>query len=235
MTWINDIEEFVRDTNDLLSNREMAAIIGCAPSTVSWLRCRWGLKKLELEYWTPVQVAWLRRLYTWMGDYEIALVFDEAYPKAKGWTLKHIEKKRKYLGLKRTREQLLAIKRRNYDFGCFKDHLRRIHHTRKADEGVIREWLDSNGQPYSVIKVGEGFVRLSRYTWEQHKGPVPEGMNIVLKDAARPASDINNLECITNAELGMRNSMMRYPVELRQLIVLNNQLKKTIHEYQPSA
>lgn len=230
MKWINDIETFVRDTNDLLSNREMAAIIGCAPSTVSWLRCRMGLKKMELEYWTPTQVKWLRYLYTWMGDYEIALIFDEAYPKAKGWTLKHIEKKRKYLGLKRTREQLLSIKRRNYAFGCFKGSLQKIHDSRRAPVGTVRLW---NGIPY--IRTATGNERLMRYTWEQHYGPIPKGMNVVRRDRTKSEEDITNLELISNAELGMRNSMMRYPAELRQLIVLNNQLKKTIHEYQQSA
>lgn len=206
----------------------LAAAMGLKTTSVRMKCYEMGLKKMELEYWTPVQVKWLKKLYPFIGDLELAQIFSEAYPKEKGWTLKHIEKKRKYLGLKRTKEQIDAIRERNKAFGCFAVGLLHTWEKRGVSEkGTVRIW---NGREH--IKTDDGYVTLARYTWEQHKGPIPKGCNVALKNRAVTAGDIDNLECLSNEELARRNSYHRYPLELKQAIRALNKLNKRIHEKQ---
>lgn len=59
---------------------------------------------------------------------------------------------------------------------------------------------------YKLLKVKDKGPRwemwkpLHRYVWEQHNGPIPEGMIVVFKDQNAMNCDINNLLLITRAE-----------------------------------
>jgi hypothetical protein len=177
--------------------------------------------------WTLRETEWLIKLYQFMGDYEIALVFDEAFPKEYGWTLKHIEKRRKYSGLRRTKEQLKAIRERNRLFGCWMVGSKNAWQTRGVTPiGGIKKW---NGRDY--IKTKTGFEVLARKIWQDLYGPIPKGMNVVKRDPLGP-TEISNLEMISNADLAHRNSFHRYPLELKRTIITLNKLNKTINEKQ---
>lgn len=212
--------------NDKYSNRQLSEKFGIAFSTIVWRRRLLGLLKMQLQRWTPVQVEWLKRLYKHVGDYEISLMFQEAYPKDKGWTLKHIEKKRNQLGLHRTKTELKAIRERNKAFGCWMVGSVHTWQTRGiAKPGEVRSW---KGREY--IKTEKGFELANRLIWEKQYGKIPEGMNIVRKDISKPMTDIHNLEMITDGELGQRNKLTQYPYDLRQTIITLNKLKKEIYE-----
>jgi hypothetical protein len=218
---------------DKLSLREICLKTGMAFSTVAWRRKALGIKKQHLQKWTAVQVKWLKALCPLVGDYEIALMFSEAYPKEKGWTLKHIEKKRNYLGLRRTKAQLKAIKERNKAFGCWRVGSLHTWQTRGQMElGAVRKWDNGHQYQYEVVKTKNGFVRLSRHTWEKHYGEIPKAVIVAKKDPAKGEGDIENLELISRPTLALRNRLTVYPMELRDTIITLNQLKKTIYEKQ---
>lgn len=104
--------------------------------------------------------------------------------------------------------------------------------------GTIK--IDSEG--YRRIKVREhapgehtGFGNtqvwplLQRHVWEQEKGPVPRGHVVVFKDGDRARCEIDNLECISRAELAIRNQMWtKMPRELAEVIQLNGALKRKL-------
>lgn len=221
--WLK-IDEYIIG-NPSLTNREVGEKFGAPLSTISGRRSFLGLRKMELQLWTPVQVKWLKSLYQIMGDYEIALIFSEAYPKAKGWTLKHIEKKRLLLGLKRTPEQLKTIRRRNYLNGSWMMNINRMHEQRKHPDGTVKKW-----GKYTYIKSGEKFERIMRHTWEKENGPIPEGFCVVRKDRNKPENDLENLELIDRGILAQRNKLSMYPYELKNTIITLSQLNKTINE-----
>jgi hypothetical protein len=199
--WPEKELEFLTENFYSMTNKELAKALGMKLSMVRTKCYELGLKRMELEYWTDIQIKWLKVLYTFIGDMELALIFDEAYPKEKGWTLKHIEKKRMYLGLKRTKKQLEAIKERNKAFGSFRVGSKHTWQTRGAAErGTVRMW---DGRPY--VKTEEGFKPYLRELWEQHYGPIPEGMNIRVVNTSLPYA-ITNLEMITDAENARRNA-----------------------------
>lgn len=64
--------------------------------------------------------------------------------------------------------------------------------------------------------------------WEEHQGPVPAGMILVFRDRNKQNIQIDNLELITRAENMRRNTIHRYPPELKDVIRLQKKLERTI-------
>lgn len=64
--------------------------------------------------------------------------------------------------------------------------------------------------------------------WEKHHGPVPSGHAVVFRDGNRRNIVIDNLELITRGELMRRNTIHRYPPELKQAIRAAGKLRRTI-------
>lgn len=111
------------------------------------------------------------------------------------------------------------------------------------------KWFKSGHKPYNTGKNGDirwrkvpgyYFIRIDenlwefyhRYLWSKKYGPVPEGCNIIFIDGNRRNCRLENLKCITNAELAEMNRYTKYPMELRKAIKLNNKLKKTIKKHE---
>src|SRR5690606_16774101 len=122
-----------------------------------------GYKRMEMEYWTPEQVQFLLDNYKEMGDVEMAEIFEETCPKTKPWTKNHIDKKRNYLKLYRTKEELNKIHKRNTDNGRFKMCVvKRWETTGVTPVGEIRIWQNSGGGEFAVVKRKNGFVHYNR-------------------------------------------------------------------------
>lgn len=73
------------------------------------------------------------------------------------------------------------------------------------------------------------------YLWETANGKLPKGYNVVFKDGNTLNCVIENLECISDAELMERNSFRNnYPPEIQQLIQLKGVLNRQINKHQKS-
>lgn len=71
-----------------------------------------------------------------------------------------------------------------------------------------------------------------RVVWEQHNGPIPPSHAVAFKDKNRQNCAIENLECISRAELARRNQMWNnLPRELAHVIQLNGALKRKLRKY----
>lgn len=66
--------------------------------------------------------------------------------------------------------------------------------------------------------------------WEQHHGPAPAGLILVFRDRDRTNIQLGNLELITRAENCRRNSIHRYPPELKEVIRLQKKLQRKLKE-----
>lgn len=191
-----------------MTNRKLAQALGIKLTSVRTKCYELGLKRMELEYWTNEQIGFLLKNFKKYGDKELAELFNSRWPKKKTWTLKHIEKKRLYLKLKRTDAELLAIKERAKAKGIYKNALRKTWAKRGVTkEGEIRYWKRSKSDlTFPVIKVGNRFLHWGRYMWEKHYGPVPKGMNVIFKDGNNHNLSLSNLEMVSDGELSKRNS-----------------------------
>lgn len=86
---------------------------------------------------------------------------------------------------------------------------------------------------YVEIRVDVGkYVLKHRLVWEQANGPIPKGMALVFKDGNKQHIELSNLELVTRAELLKRNSICRFPPELRSAIHQVHKLKRIINEKQ---
>jgi len=84
---------------------------------------------------------------------------------------------------------------------------------------------------YIEVRISKGKFRMKhRLIWEEANGPLPDKMIVVFKDKNRRNFALDNLEAITLQESMARNRIHHYPPELKNLIKLNNKLKKKINE-----
>lgn len=111
--------EFIKQNFQSMTNQQIADSLGLKKTTVRTKAYELGLQRMKLEYWPPAAVQFLKDNYHLIGDRELCRIFNEKYPKTKGWTSKHIQKKMEYLGLKRNKLNWFTIKERNRDNGSF--------------------------------------------------------------------------------------------------------------------
>ncbi|MEP7375556.1 MAG: hypothetical protein ABI675_19585 [Chitinophagaceae bacterium] len=103
--WTDEMVEFLNKNFHILTNQELADSLNLR-RTVTRNKLRdLGLKRMELEYWSEEMIDFLKKSYKKIGDVEIMEFFIRMYPKAKGWKRGAIWKKRKQMGLQRTKQQ----------------------------------------------------------------------------------------------------------------------------------
>jgi len=101
------------------------------------------------------------------------------------------------------------------------------HNTKTDGQVTIR--IDKRGVKNQFIRLSLAkWIPLSHYNWIQANGPIPKGHIVVFKDKNTLNAKLENLELITKAENCRRNSIMRFPPELRSTIKALGKLKKTI-------
>jgi hypothetical protein len=225
-----EMHQFLKDNYLSMTNRELADALGLKLTRTRTELYKLGLKRMELEYWTKQQTQFLKDNYKDFGDTELAEIFEVKWYKAKGWTKKHIEKKRRYLKLKRTTAEKKAIQIRNTKMGRFAMCAKKRWETiGEAPIGEKRVWFTSEGNlPYVVIKTKNGFVHYNRWLWQKEKGKIPPGMNVVINTDDRINYTIKDLALISDAELSKRNSQGRVPKELKQTQQLIRKINRKI-------
>lgn len=84
---------------------------------------------------------------------------------------------------------------------------------------------------YLKRKVAEPnrWALVHRIVWEQHHGPIPEGHAVIFHDGDTSNFDINNLRCISRAELSRSNGAA-VPIDLLPVWELTHQLDQEIKE-----
>lgn len=231
--WTPERLRFLKKNFRAMTNMELADSLGLKLTSVRTKCYELGLKQMELEYWTKAQINYLVKHYHKKGDKELAEIFNAKWHKGKGWTRKHIEKKRRYLGLKRTKAERTAIREGHKLNGSYIRGSKKMWDTRGISPvGSLRIW-HQKGRPFIVIRCEEGFRHYARWLWIQKKGLVKRGYVIRIKDRTKNIT-IRNLEMITREENAIRNKQMSlsYPEDLKQTITIFNKLNKKIKRYE---
>jgi len=90
-----------------------------------------------------------------------------------------------------------------------------------------------NNPPYKWIRLSLGKWRVYHvHLWEQVNGPTPKGSIIVFKDRNTMNTVIDNLECITLEENMLRNSIQRYPEEIKKTIKIISLITRKINKHE---
>lgn len=223
-------KKFIRDNWEKMTNKQLADALGLKLTKLRQFLSKMGLKRMVLEYWTEQQVEFLKDNYKEHGDTELAEIFAVKWHKDKGWSKKHIEKKRRYLKLKRTEKEKQAIQNRNVLMGRFSDCPVKAWETRGnvAEIGEKRIWFHQDKKPFVVIKIKKGFVHYNPWFWEQHFGKVPKGMMVRNKTNKLLDVQIEDLFLVNKSENAILNSKNRVSTEAKKTKVLIRQLEKQI-------
>lgn len=229
---------FLKENFHKKTNQQLADHLGLKLTKTRMVLYDLGLKRMELEYWTDEQTEFLLANYKEIGDVELAEIFNSKWIKNKGWTGKHIEKKRRYLKLKRTAVELENIFFRNLESGRFKIcNQKRWEKTGSNAIGTILHWRKSNSEEkFPVIKTKEGYVHYYRWLYEKKYGKLTPNDLVVPKENAPQGIllTLNHLEVIDRTEHQRRNceKRMSYPEDVRKAIRTYNKIKKTLKEFE---
>jgi len=103
------------------------------------------------------------------------------------------------------------------------------HNTKEDGYISQRKYGRGKTEPWVRIELKK-WKPLRLQIWEDANGPVPDGKIIVYKDGNPQNCQLDNLECITRAENLRRNTIHRYPQEIKDSIRLINKLQKEISD-----
>jgi hypothetical protein len=104
-----------------------------------------------------------------------------------------------------------------------------IGSTRLVDGYVYRKVTDTPYVPWT-----RNWVLEHRRVWEEANGPLPPGHALAFKNGDKADLRLENLECITRAELMARNTIHNLPKPLAQTIQLLGALKRQIRKREKS-
>jgi hypothetical protein len=126
-------------------------------------------------------------------------------------------------GTRMTEEQKERIKHTFFQRG----HI--PHNTKKDGEISVRK--DKRGVTYLHYRVSMShWIPLHRKIWQDIHGEIPKGFNVVFKNGDVLDVRIENLECISNTENMLRNTIHRFPEELKTDIRKLAKLKRIINK-----
>lgn len=100
-------------------------------------------------------------------------------------------------------------------------------------DGAITVRKDNRNIPYKWIRISKAkWEPLHIHLYRTAIGEIPKGGVVAFKDGDTMNTDISNLELITMQENMLRNSIQRYPEEVKTVMRLIGKLKKTINTEQ---
>jgi hypothetical protein len=104
-------------------------------------------------------------------------------------------------------------------------------HNWKPDGSIVeRKDTDQNGRVYLYYKVSDSnWILYHKKVWIEHNGPIPKKSIVRFIDGNTRNCDISNLEMVSMRDNMHRNSIQRFPEEIKQIIKLTTKLNKTIN------
>ena len=108
--------------------------------------------------------------------------------------------------------------------GSAAERLKPVGFERVTDDGILQRKIRADGPPH------RRWQSVHEIIWEEHNGPRPAGHLVVFRDGNRRNFSPDNLELITRAENCRRNSIHRYPPELKEVIRLQKKLERAIRK-----
>lgn len=120
---------------------------------------------------------------------------------------------------------------RNSRKTCFKKG--NIPHTTKHDGCIVIKHghKKRDGRPYKWIRLSKSkWQPLHAYNWKRAGNKIPKGYIVVFKNGDTMNCDISNLELISMKENVKRNSIHRYPAELKQAIRMLKKIERKIKQ-----
>lgn len=192
-----------------------------------------------MKHWEPWEDSFMRKFYPVTLNRELAEVLGRTVPSVKKRSIK--------LGIKKDADFLRENtrfpkghvpankgKKMPYNANSARTQFKRgalSHNTVPVGTEVVDAdgYLKRKVSDRKDIPARKNWKYVHRMLWEQHHGDIPEKHIVVFKNGDKTDLRIENLDCISLAELANRNRE-RYPDELKQIAqligALNRQIRK---------
>jgi hypothetical protein len=101
----------------------------------------------------------------------------------------------------------------------------------KPDGTIVeRKDADQRGRIYLYYKVADSkWILYHQKIWTDANGPIPNKHIVTFIDGNTRNCQLENLECISMKDNVIRNSIHRFPEEIKEVIKLTTKLNKTIN------
>jgi hypothetical protein len=203
------------------------------------------------KYWSKEEIQEVKKLYPNNYTIDIANHFDVDVRKVYSIAFKlGLKKSAEFLKMELTRQaDRLKVAGKAFHFQPgHESHNKGQKMSKELYEKCSKTMFKSGNEPHNTkydgyerttvdgyieVRIKKGVFKLKhRLIYEQNYGQIPKKMYVIFKDKNKLNFDINNLELISLKEHMVRNSIQRFPKELKQLIHLNQKLKKLTNEKQ---
>lgn len=200
--------------------------------------------------WTDEQLAVLRARYPHERTEDIA--------PALGRAVSQVYQKAAHLGLKKSAEYLASPAacrlRRGDNVGAahrfqkggaaWNKDMKGLHIGGEATQFQPGQ-MPTNWKPIGSERVSDGYLQRKMtdtgypprdwvgvhiLVWQEHNGPIPEKHIVVFKDGNKTNIVIDNLECISRADLMRRNTVHNLPKEISELVHMRAVLARQINK-----
>lgn len=204
-------EAYLRTNFKNKTNAELAQGLGLSLTKTREYLYSLNLKRCEIVHWTQEEELYLNANYRALGDTELAEYLTASSATGKQWNHRMVEIKRTALGLRRNPAEISEILTRMAKRNAEKKKAARLAPVAKPRQ----RWKKVNGRS----------IALTRYIYESHHGPVPEGMVVTFRALDAPdVYALDNLMVVNRAEMLKRN---QNPEKARKSLKLHINRRRT--------
>lgn len=210
------------------------------------------------KFWTEQEIARLQELYPHNYTEDLLPLFPGRslkgiYDKCSSLGIKKTEE----FKAKELQRQAEKLKQKDYGHRYKKGHIpanKGKRMTEALKQKLQHTFFKKGNVPHNALPIGTEVLRRDRcgkyyykikvsgsrtlvykhvHLWQQHyKKQVPKGYKVIFKDGNSLNCVVENLECISNEEMMLRNSRHNLPKEIIPTMALLSKLKKTVNEKQ---
>jgi hypothetical protein len=236
--WKEEELQFIGEACLTFTNKELGEAIGRSASAVSYQLLKMGVGR-NLKHWKETELKWIRK-NAFIGIAKLAVHFKVSTATIIGCLKNHgivtgnntkfkkgivpFNKGKKVETWMRP-ELIEKMKRTSFKKGDLP------HNT--LHDGAISIRTDKTGKKYKYIRLKQAKWELyHRFLWMEAYGKIPQGSLIVFKDGNEMNCVLENLELITMKVNMERNTIHRYPEEVKGAIRIVSKLKRKINHYE---
>lgn len=107
-----------------------------------------------------------------------------------------------------------------------------VHCFESKEDGAISIRKYKEGISIQYIRVTSGvWEPLHHHDWKKANGSIPEGHVLSFKDGDPMNAELKNIELLSRTEFLKKNTFNRFPLELKQAILLTAKLERKIKSY----
>lgn len=195
---------FLEANFETMTNKEISEVIGKTPNQIAWKMIREGWRRSSIKHWTKKELDWLRA-NAHLGEPGLAKALGINQEKIRAVLRNHKIRTGNPSRFQKGMNPWNAGKKiRMSPASEFKKGMQ--PHNTKYNGYIGIRYEKITHKPYQVIRIGlKKWELLSRHTWRQHFGEIPEGMLVAFKDGNAMNCQPENLMLLTRRENLLRN------------------------------